>query len=179
MPKKDEYVKYKNYERKTKSPFMIYADFESILVPENNKKQSPKEFYINEYQKHIACSYGYKLVFVDDKFSKLFEKYLGKDAVYKFINNMIEESKYCSKVMKKHFIKELVMIKEDNGDFENSNKSWICENNYVDIDVKVRDHYQITKKYRGPPHRDCNINLKLNHKTHVVFRNLRSDLYYQ
>ena len=31
----------KNYERKVKSPFMIYADFESILVPEDNGKQNP------------------------------------------------------------------------------------------------------------------------------------------
>ena len=41
----------------------------------------------------INCSYGYKLVCVDDKFSKPFKTYLGKDAVYNFINNMIEESK--------------------------------------------------------------------------------------
>ena len=27
MPKKDECVRFKNYERKIKSPFMIYADF--------------------------------------------------------------------------------------------------------------------------------------------------------
>ena len=32
MPKEGEYVKLKNYERKTKSPFMIYVDFENILV---------------------------------------------------------------------------------------------------------------------------------------------------
>ena len=32
----------------------------------------------------------------------------------------IEESKYCSDVIKKHFNKELVMTKEDNEDFENS-----------------------------------------------------------
>ena len=32
---------------------------------------------------------------------------------------MIEESKYCSEVMKKHFNKELVMAKEDNEYFEN------------------------------------------------------------
>ena len=38
MPKKSEYVKFKNFERKVKSPFMIYADFESILVPEDNGK---------------------------------------------------------------------------------------------------------------------------------------------
>ena len=49
---------------------MIYADFESILVPENNGKQIPEEYYTNKYQKHIACSYGCKLVCVDDKFSK-------------------------------------------------------------------------------------------------------------
>ena len=41
MSKKDEYVTFKNYEKKKKkkkSPFIIYADFESILVPENNTK---------------------------------------------------------------------------------------------------------------------------------------------
>ena len=37
---------------------------------------------------------------------------------------MIEESKYCSDVMKKHFNKELVMTKKDNEDFENSTKCW-------------------------------------------------------
>ena len=31
---------FKNYERKIKSPFMIYADFESILVPEDNGKKN-------------------------------------------------------------------------------------------------------------------------------------------
>ena len=34
-------------ERKVKSPFMIYADFESILVPEDNGKQNPEESYTN------------------------------------------------------------------------------------------------------------------------------------
>ena len=53
---------------------------------------------------------------------------------------MIEENKYCSDVIKKHFNKELMMTKEDNEDFKNSAKSWICGNDYVDNDVKVRDH---------------------------------------
>ena len=39
MPKKGEYVKFKNFERKIKLPFMIYADFESIVVPENSRKK--------------------------------------------------------------------------------------------------------------------------------------------
>ena len=43
----------------------------------------------------LACSYGYELVCVDDKFTKPFKTYLDKDSVYSVINNMIEESKYC------------------------------------------------------------------------------------
>ena len=34
---------------------MIYADFESILVPENHGKQNPEEHYKNKYHKDIAC----------------------------------------------------------------------------------------------------------------------------
>ena len=56
MLKKGEYVKSKNYERKIKSPFIIHADCESILFPEDNGKQNPEESYTNKYQKHIACS---------------------------------------------------------------------------------------------------------------------------
>ena len=47
MPKKGEYVKFKNYQRKIKSLFIIYADFESIFVPENNGKQNSEESYTN------------------------------------------------------------------------------------------------------------------------------------
>ena len=49
MPKKGEYVKFKNHERKIKSLFRIYADFESILVPKNNGKQNPEKSYTNKY----------------------------------------------------------------------------------------------------------------------------------
>ena len=51
---------------------------------------------------------------------------------------MIEESKYCGNVVKKHFNKERAMIKEDNEDFENSTKCSICDNDYIDGDVKIR-----------------------------------------
>ena len=50
---------------------------------------------------------------------------------------------------------------------------WICDNDYVDNDVKVRDHCHITGQCRRPAHRDSVINLKLNHKIPVVFHNLK------
>ena len=78
---------------------MIYAGFESILVPEDNVKQNPIQYDTNKYQKHVACSYGYKLVCVNGKISNSFKSYLDVDAVYNFISIMIEESKYYSDVM--------------------------------------------------------------------------------
>ena len=50
MPKEAEYVKFKNFKRKIKPSFLIYANFESILVPEDNGKQNPNDFYTNKYQ---------------------------------------------------------------------------------------------------------------------------------
>ena len=91
---------------------MIYADFKSTLVPENNGKQNTNESYTNIYQKYVACSYGYKLICLDHKFSKPYKSYSGEDAVYNFINNMIDESNYCSEVMKKKINKEFVTTKK-------------------------------------------------------------------
>ena len=76
-------------------------------MAENDGKQNPEKSYTIKYQKHIACSYGYKLVLVDGKFSKPFKTYLSEDTVYNFNNNMIEESKYCSEVMKNILTKNL------------------------------------------------------------------------
>ena len=50
MPKKGEYVRFKNYETKVKSSFVIYTDFQIILVAEDNGKQSPDESFAKKYQ---------------------------------------------------------------------------------------------------------------------------------
>ena len=69
--------------------------------------------------------------------------------------------------MKKHFNKEHVMAEENDEDFESSSKCWNCDNNYVDGDVKVRDHCHITGKYRGSAHSSCNINVKSQNPCHI------------
>ena len=72
---------------------------------------------------------------VDNNSSKPCKAYLGKSgSVDNFINNTIEESKYWTDVMKKHFNKELVMTKEDNKDFNNFAKCRICDDDDDDYD---------------------------------------------
>ena len=49
MHKKGERVKFRNFKQKIKSPFVIYKNFGSILVPEDNGKQNPDKSYTNKY----------------------------------------------------------------------------------------------------------------------------------
>ena len=59
-------------------------------------------------------SFGYKLVCCyDNKYSKPVKTYRGTDAVYKFMKKMLEEVKWCQKMKKKHFNKDMVMTDED------------------------------------------------------------------
>ena len=66
IPKTDEYVKFENFGIKIQSSFMIYAVFEIIPVSSDNVKQNPDESYTDKYQKHVACSYVYKWLSVDE-----------------------------------------------------------------------------------------------------------------
>ena len=59
---------------------------------------------------------------------------------------MIEESKYCSHVMKNNFNKDFAMTKKDNEDLKESTKCCICDNEYVGGDIKLRDLYHVTGK---------------------------------
>ena len=133
------FISFVNYSKQIPVPFKIYADFECILkscdVGIDNKCLS----YTKKYQDHVPCSFAYKFVCVDDKYSKDLALYRGKNAVFKFIEMILKEYGYCRKVMKKYFCKNLVMAAEQNEEFERSNICWIC-GNLIDFDQKGRDH---------------------------------------
>ena len=50
--------------------FNIYADFESLLKRVRGSDKKNNTWYTEKYQKHIPCSFAYKVVCVHDKFSK-------------------------------------------------------------------------------------------------------------
>jgi hypothetical protein len=70
LPKEGTKIKFKNHRNSMPVPFVIYADFESILVPEekNEKSESSEDASsTNRYQTHKACSFGLKTVcYYDD-----------------------------------------------------------------------------------------------------------------
>ena len=76
-------------------------------------------------------------------------------------------------MIKKHFNKNLIISAEEEEKFQLSNSCWICEKLFDTGDAKVRDHSQITRKYRGAAHFSFNANFKLSKKVPVIFHNLR------
>ena len=98
---------------------------------------------------HVPCSFAYKVVCIDNKFSKPIVAYRGGNAAYEFIKAILEEHKYFKKIMKEHFNKNLIMTEEEEHLFQQSNNCWICKKFIDNDDEKVRDHCHITGKFRG------------------------------
>ena len=176
LPEKGDKVYFKNHHKQLPVPFVIYADFEALTEKIQGCQPNNEKSYTEAYQKHTDCGYGYKVVCCyDDKYSKPVQIHRGENAIHKFMENMLEVN-WCKSKMKKHFNKPLKMTKEDEKDFQKAIKCHICDQQYTDKDIRVRDHCHITGKFRGSAHQDCNLKLRIkpdNIKIPVIFHNLR------
>ena len=90
-------TEFKNYFKQIPVPFKIYADFEYNL----KTVESCEGFYSKKYQDHVPCSFTYKLVCVDDEFTKPIVVFGGENAAYKLIEAILKEYEYCKKAIKK------------------------------------------------------------------------------
>ena len=127
-------IEFKNYFKQLPVPFKIRADFECNL----KNVECYEGNYTKKYHEHVPCSYAYKVVCIDDRFSKPIVVYRGQDAAYKFIKAILEERKYCKKIMKDQFDKSLIMTEEEEHLFQQSNSCWICKH-IIDNDDE-KDH---------------------------------------
>ena len=106
-------ITFKNYFRQIPVPFKIYADFECSLKGVESYEGS----YSRRYEDHIPCSFAYKPVSADDKFTKPIVVFRGGNASDEFIKAILKEYRYCKKAMKKYFDKNLIMSKEEEEQF--------------------------------------------------------------
>ena len=74
------------------------------------------------------------------------------------MERILEELKYCSNIIKYRFNKLLKMTPDDEKDFKQAEKCYICGHKFNDTDIKVKDHCHINEKYRGLVHQSCNLN---------------------
>ena len=59
MPPPNTFLRFKNFRYSEKAPFVIYADFESLIKPLDNCDPNPNRSYTKKYQKHEPISFCY------------------------------------------------------------------------------------------------------------------------
>ena len=145
MPKKGTMLKFKNYHRSEKVPFVIYADFECFIKPIQSCDPDDKKSYTKQYQKHEPSSFCYYIKCFDDEVYKPKKvSYTGDDAAWKFVEMLKEDIKIITNIPEKKMI-----FGKEKEQYEKETKCWICKEEFNDDKgVKVRDHCHFTGRYR-------------------------------
>ena len=86
----------------------------------SNSVESCQSSYSKKCQDHVRCCFAYKLICVDDEFTKPIIIFRSANGAYKFIEPIFKEFKYCKKVMKKHFNKNSFMSEKGEQQFQSS-----------------------------------------------------------
>ena len=168
LPKKGSVLKFKNFHRSEKVPFIVYADFESYIRPIQSCDPNPESSYSKKYQKHEPSSFCYYIKCFDDEvFEPKLISYTGEDAAQKFVEMLEVDVRGITSIPEK----KMIFGEEESKGFNEATKCWIC-NEKFDGNVKVRDHCHFTGRYRGAAHNSCNLKYRKSNFTPVVFHNL-------
>ena len=175
MPAEGEVIKFKSFRETVKIPFVIYADLESILQKLTvTQKEEMEQEQTEKLQKHVACSYGYKVVCCyDEKLSKPFKMYRGLDIVNKFFTDIFEEEEEILEKLNKFQNTPMYMSNEENMHHKKATRCYVCNCDFNAENRKVRDHCHVLGNYRGAACNMCNLAMEMIKTIPVIFHNLK------
>ena len=182
MPQEGSVLKFENFVRSMRVPFVVYADFESFTQQLDTSQPNPECSYTKQYQKHIPSGFCYYIKCFDDSVYKrepvLYTKQSEDEDVAQIFVEMLEKDlkeiyATCGKA-------EMVLTPEEQKAFRKATTCWICEEALVkdqsQEDYKnkrpVRDHCHFTGEYRGAAHSICNLQFRKPKFTPILFHNL-------
>ena len=173
MPEKGTMLKFKNYHRGEKVPFVIYADFGSCIKSIHTCNLNPESSYAKQYQKHEPISFYYYIKCFDSKVCLPIKErsYTGKNVEQVFLKYLEEDIKMIANIPKK----KIIFGEKEKERYNEETRCWICKGEFDDKDKnkeKVKDHCHYTGRYRGAAHNECNLNYRKPNFTPVVFHNL-------
>ena len=170
MPDETDIMVFKNHYKKLKAPFVIYADFECLT--QRTGTITTKQLKTDKYQHHKPWGFMINVVNSIDGSSEP-HLYRGPDCMDVFVKTMVEVKDKIMEKMKEN--KEIIFNANNLRDFMTATKCFICGNDFVDGDVKVRDHCHFTGRYRGCAHQDCNLQFAMRYyKIPVFLHNLKN-----
>ena len=151
MPsEKEKWLKYHDGQYQFKVPFIMYADFESILKPVDERYKDKmnqlktdrkgKESYTEKINKHIPSGWCVYSKFAYGEIPDPLKACRGKDCVERFIEHIEAETKRLYEMYPQQEMIPLTdVLKREHDEAE---KCHICMKTFDDLaDGKVRDHF--------------------------------------
>ena len=106
MPKKGTMLRFENYHRGERVPFVIYGDFESCIKSIDTCDPNPENSYTKQYQKHEPISFYYYIKPFDSEVSLPIKErsYTGKNAAQVFLKYLEEDIRAIANIEEKEII---------------------------------------------------------------------------
>ena len=176
-----KWLQYHDGQNQFKVPFIMYADFESILKPMEErykdkmnqlKSRRQGESYTERINQHVPSGWCVYSKFAYGDVPDPLKVYCGKDCVEKFINHIVAETDRLYSTFPEQPMIPLTDVLQH--EYDEATQCHICMKPFDDPENnrKVRDHCHYTGLYRGAAHNNCNLNYKIPNHIPIVFHNL-------
>ncbi|XP_018393526.1 PREDICTED: uncharacterized protein LOC108772490 [Cyphomyrmex costatus] len=164
----DKWLSFRNYNRKKRLPFVVYADLECILEKTGIDDERIPRF---TYQHHKVFSIGYYVCCQFDENMSMYSYCRGSNCVEWFVDELYR----LTHRVKSLFVRNTAMNQfttQQWKQFVDATHCHICEKPFEMEHKRVRDHCHITGRYRGAAHEHCNANYQESCVISVFFHNL-------
>ena len=160
---------------------MLYADFESILKPVDERYRDKmntmkagrkgKASYTEKINTHVPSGWCVHSTFAYGDVPNPLKMYREKDCVEKFVEYIEEEVKRLYETFPRQPMTKLTdVLKREH---ETAEKCHVCLKEFNDPkNGKVRDHCHYTGLYQGAAHNNCNLTYRIPDHISIVFHNL-------
>ena len=170
MPHRNPIVQYSDGQFQFKVPFIMYADFESILEPIQGPENNMRISSMRGINNHVPSGWCVRSEFASGKVENPLKLYRGEDCVKKFCDHVIGEACRLCQSFPENPMKPLTPKEMDR--YKRSERCHICFKPFKEVKPKVRDHCHYTGRYRGSAHTKCNLQYKIRFYIPIVFHNL-------
>ena len=155
MPHNRPIVEYSDGQFQFNVPFIMYADFESILKLISGPGNNPRISTTRGVNIHTPSGWCVRSEFAYGEVKDPLKLYRGKDCIRKFCNHIIGEARRPYSSFPKKPMEPFTKVQWK--DYKHVSSFHICFKPFREGNRKVRDHCHYSGIYRGAAHSLCNL----------------------
>lgn len=172
-------IQFVNSHKSVKLEFVIYADFETFMMPFDTAVPNAESKYIMNTDIHVPYSFSYKIKCSYDDSLNTLRIYRGKNCSETFVKMLIDDTK---DIFTNHILQNRPMAPltpDQVSKAKNATHCYMCggefSSNNNDISQRpVLDHSHSSSLFRGKVHSKCNLASRTPLLIPVIMHNLSS-----